>query len=137
MFPRNTRKTLAPIMTNLILLCVAIAFTLATIAWIKGLPTPDICNEELHVTNHHWGPNCSYIDITLYNNATQSVKLRSVTVNSKPATVIYIVGSSQIINGKATVLRVETPYNPEATFQLAFQTIKGNQFLYNTTADLV
>jgi len=135
MLPRNTKKALTPVMTSGILICIAIAVSLATVAWINGLPTPDMQNEELHPTNHQWGPSCAYVDVTLYNNGTQSVKLKSVTVNSQPATVVYIVGSSQINSGETAVLRVANTFVSGATYQLAFQTTKGNRFVYTATAE--
>jgi hypothetical protein len=135
--PHNARKALPPVTTIVILLCIAIAVSLATVAWINGLPTSNMYTEDLHATNHQWGPNCKYVDVTLYNNGTQSVRLKSVTVNSQPATVVYIVGSSQISNGESAVLRVANTFIPGATYQLAFQTVKGNRFVYTATAELV
>jgi len=135
--PHNARKALPPVMTSVILLCIAIAVTLATVAWINGLPTSNMYIEDLHATNHQWGPNCAYVDVTLYNTGTQSVRLKSVTVNSQPATVVYIVGSSQISKGESVVLRVANTFVPGATYQLAFQTVKGNRFVYTATAELV
>ena len=135
--PHNARKALPPVMTSVILLCIAIAVTLATVAWINGLPTSNIYSEDLHATNHQWGPNCAYVDVTLYNNGTQSVRLKSVTVNSQPATVVYIVGSGQISNGGSVVLRVANKFVPGEIYQLAFQTVKGNRFVYTATAKLV
>ncbi len=135
--PHNARKALPPVMTSVILLCIAIAVILATVAWINGLPTSNMYTEDLHATNHQWGPNCAYVDVTLYNTGTQSVRLKSVTVNSQPATVVYIVGSSQINNGESVVLRVANTFVPGATYQLAFQTVKGNRFVYTATAELV
>ncbi len=137
MLPRNARKALTPVMASVILLCIAIAVSLATVAWINGLPTSNMYTEDLHATNHQWGPNYAYVDVTLYNNGTQSVRLKSVTVNSQPATVVYIVGSSQISHGESAVLRVANTFVPGATYQLAFQTVKGNRFVYTTTAELV
>jgi len=134
MLQRNARKALTPVMSSGILICIAIAVSLATLAWINGLPTLDMHTENLQPTNHQWGPNCTYVDVTLYNNGTQSVKLKSVTVNSQPATVVYIVGSSQINNGESAVLRVATAFIPGATYQLEFQTAEGNRFVYTATA---
>ena len=130
--PHNARKT-PPVMTSVILLCIAIAVTLATVAWINGLPTSNMYTENLEATNYQWGPNCAYVDVTLYNNGTQSVSLKDITVNSKPATVVYIVGSSQINNGESAVLRVANTFTPEETYQLTFQTTKGNKFTYTAT----
>lgn len=135
--PHNARKALPPLMTSLILLCIAIAVILATVAWINGLPTSNMYIEDLNTTDHQWGPNFAYVDVNLYNNGTQSVRLKSVTVNSQPATVIYIVGSNQIDNGESVVLRVASIFVPGTTYQLAFQTIKGNRFIYTATAELV
>ena len=132
--PRNPRKTLTPIATSVIFLCIAIAVTLATVAWINGLPTSNMYTEELEATNYQWGPDCAYVDVTLHNNGTQSVKLKSVTVNSQPATVVYIAGSNQINSGESAVLRVANTFVPGATYQLAFQTVKGNRFTYPATA---
>ena len=137
MLPRNAKKALTPLMASVILLCIAIAVTLATLAWINGLPTPDIQTEELQPKSHEWGPNFAYVDVTLYNNGTQSVKLKSVTVNSQPATVVYIVGSNQINIGEKAVLRISNAFVPGETYQLAFQTVKGNRFVYTATAELV
>ena len=135
--PRNARKALPPVMTSAIVLCVAIAVSLATVAWINGLPTSNMYTENLEATNYQWGPNCTYVDVTLYNNGTQSVKLKSVTVNSQPTTVVYLAGSDQINSGESAVLRVANTFSLGETYQLAFQTIKGNRFLYNATAELV
>ena len=135
--PHNTRKTLPPVTTSVTLLCIAIAVTLATVAWINGLPTSNMYTENLHATNHQWGPNCAYVDVTLQNNGTQNVSLKSVTVNSQPATVVYIAGSNQINNGESTVLRVANTFIPGATYQLTFQTAKGNRFIYTATAELI
>jgi hypothetical protein len=132
--PRNARKA-PPVMTSVILICIAIAVTLATVAWINGLPTSSMYSEDLHATNHQWGPNCTYVDVTLCNNGMQSVRLKSVTVNSQPATVVYIAGSSQISKGDSVVLRVANTFVPGATYQLAFQTVKGNRFVYTATAE--
>jgi hypothetical protein len=137
MLPRNTRKALTPIAPIITLLCVAIVITLATVAWINGLPTSNMYTENLRATNHQWGPNCKYVDVTLHNNGTQSVKLKSVTVNSKPATAVYIVGSNQINIGETAVIRVANKFIAGATYQLSFQTAKGNRFVYNTTAELI
>jgi hypothetical protein len=137
MLPRNTKKALTPTATIITLLCVAIAVTLATVAWINGLPTSNMYNENLQATNHQWGPNCTYIDVTLHNNGTQNVKLKSVTVNSQPATAVYIAGSNQINIGETAVIRVAKTFIVGATYQLAFQTAKGNKFVYNATVELV
>jgi hypothetical protein len=132
--PRNPRKTLTPIANSIIFLCIAIAITLATVAWINGLPTSNMYTENLEATSYQWGPNCAYVDVTLHNNGTQSLKLKSVTVNSHPATVVYITGSNQINSGESTVLRVANTFVQGETYQLAFQTIKGNRFTYAATA---
>jgi hypothetical protein len=134
MHPRNTKKALTPVMASEILICIAIAVSLATLAWINGLPTPDIQTEELHATNLKWGPNCVYVDLTLYNNGTQNVKINSVTVNSQPTTIVYIAGSNQINTGETSVLRIANTFTPEETYQLIFQTAKGNRFVYTVTA---
>ena len=135
--PRAPRKTLTPIATSVIFLCIAIAVTLATVAWINGLPTSNMYTEELEATNYQWGPDCAYVDVTLHNNGTQSVKQKSVTVNSQPATVVYIVGSNQINIGEKVVLRISNAFVPGETYQLAFQTVNGNKFVYTVTAELV
>jgi hypothetical protein len=133
MHQRNAKKALTPTMTS-VLLCVAIAVSLATLAWINGLPTSNMYTEDLQATKHQWGPNRTYVDVTIYNNGTQSVRLKSVTVNSQPYSVVYIVGSNQINKGESAVLRVANTFTPGATYQLAFQTAKGNRFVYTVTA---
>jgi hypothetical protein len=133
MLPRSTKKALSSVASTAILLCIAIAVSLATLAWMNGLPTSNMYTEELDATNHQWGPNCTYIDVTLYNNGIQSVKLKSVTVNSQPATVIYIAGSNQIDKGETAILRIAKTFTREETDQLTFQTTKGNKFTYTVT----
>ena len=135
--PRDTKKALSPLASTVILLCIAIAFSLATLAWISGLPTSNMYNEDLQATSQQWGPNCAYVDVTLYNNGTQSVSLKGVTVDSEPATVVYIVGSSQIGSGETAVLRVAHSFTLGASYQLEFQTSKGNKFVCTITAELV
>ena len=130
----NTKKALAPVMSSGILICIAIAVTLATLAWMNGLPTQDIQTESLQLTSHQWGPKLIYVDVTLYNNGTQNVKINSVTVNSQPTTIVYIAGSNQINTGESTVLRIANTFIPEETYQLTFQTAKGTRFVYTVTA---
>jgi flagellin-like protein len=138
MLPCKARKAMSPVVASVILLAVVIAVSLATVAWISGLSTSYMQIEELHATNHQWGPNISYVDVTLHNTGTQSVKLSSVSVNSQPATsVIYIVGSSQIGNGESAVLRISDTFVPGATYQFVFQTVKGTKFFYIATAEVV
>jgi FlaG/FlaF family flagellin (archaellin) len=134
MLPSNTRKAITPITASMILLCIAIAVTLATIAWINGLPNPDTPTEELHIANYHWGPNYAYIEVTLQNLGTQSISLSSVTVNSQPASTVYITGSKQIDTGESAVLRVSGTFTSGETYQITFQTTRGNKFNYTATA---
>jgi hypothetical protein len=128
------KKALTPVMSSGILICIAIAVSLATLAWINGLPTPDIQTENLQPTSHHWGPKLIYVDVTLCNNGTQNVKINSVTVNSQPTTIVYIAGSNQINTGETSVLRIANTFIPEETYQLTFQTAKGNRFVYTVNA---
>jgi hypothetical protein len=134
MRPHSNRTALTPVMSSGILICIAIAVSLATIAWMNGLPAPDVHTEKLEATTHQWGANLSYIDVTLFNNGTQNVKLNSVIVNSQPATVVYIAGSNQINSGESAVVRVANAFTSGATYQLAFQTVKGNRLVYTITA---
>ena len=123
MLPRQAKKAITPLVASIILLALAIAVSLATLAWLSGLSTSSAEVEELRATDHEWGPSVAYIDITLNNIGTQRVKLNSVTMNSQPATVIYIVGSNQI--------------NIGANYQFTFQTTSGNKFFYLAAAELV
>ena len=134
---RNAKKALSPVVSSLILLAVAIAVSVATVAWISGLSGSFMQIEELRATNHQWGPNGSYIDVTLHNTGTQSLRLSSASVNSQLASITYVVGSSQIGNGESAVLRVSNTFVPGAVYQFAFQTAKGNKFFYRATAELV
>jgi hypothetical protein len=134
MLPRKARKAITPVMASVILLAVAIAVSLATVAWLSGLSTSFMRVEDLHATNHQWGPNGAYVDVTLQNTGTQNVKLSSVTANSQPVSVVYIVGSSQIITGGAAVLRISSTFVSGVTYQFTFQTVKGNRFFYIVTA---
>ncbi len=133
MHPRNTKKALAPTTSTGILICIAIAVSLATVAWMNGLPTPDTQTENLQVTNHQPAANNAYVDVTLYNNGTQTVKITTVTVNSQPTTVAYITGSNQINTGENTVIRIANAFTSNETYQLTFQTTKGNKFDYTIT----
>jgi hypothetical protein len=133
MHPRNMRKALTPVMSSGILICIAIAVSLATLAWMNGLPTPDMQIEQLTATSHKVGQNLAYVDVTLCNNGTQSVKIKSVTVNSQPATLVYTSGSNQIHSGETAVVRVATTFTQKETYQLSFQTVKGNKFMYTVT----
>jgi hypothetical protein len=137
MLPCNARKALSPVVASVVLLGVVIAVSLVTVAWISGLSTSFMQIEELHATNHQWGPNISYVDVTLHNTGTQSVRLNSVSVNSQPVSVVYVVGSSQIGNGESAVLRISDTFVVGATYQFTFQTAGGNRFFYIATAELV
>ena len=133
MHPRNT-KALTPTLSSGILICIAIAVSLATIAWMNGLPAPDIQTEDLQVTSQQLGANLAYVDVTLYNNGTQTVKITSITVNSQPTTTAYIVGSNQINSRESAVVRVANAFTPQETYQITFQTAKGNKLVYTVTA---
>jgi hypothetical protein len=137
MRPRNETSALSPAVASIILLAVAIAISLATVAWINGLTATYTQIEELHATNHQWGPNGAYVDITLQNTGTANVKLSSVTVNSQPATAIYIVGSSQIATGESAVVRISNTFVAGTSYQFTFQTTKGTRFFYLATAEAV
>ncbi|MBN1357577.1 hypothetical protein JW988_02305 [Candidatus Bathyarchaeota archaeon] len=130
----NTRKALSPVMSGGILICIAIAVALATVAWMNGLPNPDMQTENLQVTSHQLGPKLSYVDISLHNNGTQSAKINSITVNSQPTTVVYIAGSNQINTGETAILRVANTFTPNETYQIALQTVKGSKIVYTVTA---
>jgi hypothetical protein len=137
MRPANATKAVTPVVASVILLAVAVAVALATVAWINGLSTSFMEVEELHATNHQWGPNGAYVDVTLQNTGTQSVKLSSVTANSQPTTVVYIAGSSQISPGESAVVRVSSTFAPGASYQFTFQSVKGTRFFYLATAEQV
>jgi len=126
----NTKKALSPMMSSGILICIAIAISLATLAWMNGLPNPDMQTEHLQVASYQLGSNLSYVDVTLYNNGTQSVRIKSVTLNAQPAIIVYIAGSNQINTGETTVLRVANAFAPKETYQLEFQTVKGSKIVY-------
>jgi len=133
----TARNAITPVVASVILLAVVIAVSLTTMAWLSGLSTSFMHVEELHATNHKWGPDCAYIDVTINNIGTQRVKLSSVTVNSQPATVIYIAGSNQINSGESAVLRISSTFAVGANYQFTFQTANDNRFFYLATAELV
>ena len=135
--PSNTKQTRTPLMNSIVLICIAIAISLATVAWIHGLPTSNMYSEELRLTSLRWGPNHTYIDIALFNNGTRSVKLSSVTINSKPVTVVYIFGSSQINTKGSAIVRVSNTFVSGKNYHLGFQTTKGNRFVYKANVELV
>jgi|GEM_PF-2666675 len=137
MLQSNTKKTLAPVMTCIVMICIAIAICLATLAWIHGLPTSIMYTEELSLTSLQWGPNHTYIDITLFNNGTRSLKLSSVTINSRPVTVVYIFGSSQINTKGSAIVRVSNTFVSGENYHLGFETTKGNRFVYKANAELL
>jgi hypothetical protein len=126
----NTKKALSPVMSSGILICIAIAVSLATLAWMNGLPNPDMQTEYLQVTSYRLGSNLSYVDVTLYNSGIQSVRIKSVTLNAQPAIVVYIAGSNQIDAGETAVLRVANAFAPKEIYQLEFQTVKGSKVVY-------
>jgi hypothetical protein len=132
MHSRNT-KALTPLVSSGILICIAIAVSLATLAWMNGLPTPDIQTETLQLTSLKWSQNITYVDVTLHNNGTQNIQIKTVTVNSQPATVVYISGSNQINTEETAVLRIAYTFTPQETYQITFQTAKGNSFNYTAT----
>jgi hypothetical protein len=137
MLPLNARNALTPIVASVILIAIAIAVSLITVACISNLSTPAMQIEELHATNHQWGPNSSYVDVTLQNIGTQSVSLSSVSVNSQPASLVYLSGSKQINSGESAVLRVSGTFVPGTAYQLTFQTVEGSRFYYIATADAI
>jgi archaellum component FlaF (FlaF/FlaG flagellin family) len=128
------KKALSPLISSGILICIAVAVSLATLAWMNGLTVPGMQTEELQVTSHQLAANLAYVDVTLYNNGTQSIRIKSVTVDSQPTTVAYIAGSNQINTGESAVVRVANAFTPNETCQLTFQTTKGNKFTYTITA---
>ena len=134
MQPRNANRALTPTVSSGILICIAVAVSLATLAWMNGLPAPDVQAEDLQVTSYQLGANFAYVDVTLYNNGTQAVKITGVTVDAQPTTTAYIVGSNQISSGECSVVRVANAFTPGETCQIAFQTAKGSKLVYTVTA---
>jgi len=130
---RNTKKALTPVRSTGILICIAIAVSLATLAWMNGLPTPDIQTEDLQVTSHQLGSNFSFVDVTLYNSGTQSAKIKSITVNSQPTIVAYIDGTNQINIGESVIVRIANAFVPEEAYQIEVQTARGSKFVYTVT----
>lgn len=135
MCSRSTKKAVDSAASIVTLLCITIAVSLATLAWSNGLPTSNIYTEDLQATNHEWGPNCAYVDVTLTNNGMKSVILNSVSANSQPTTVVFIAGSNIIRKGENSILRIANTFTPGATCQLAFQTGKGNRFSYTVKSE--
>ena len=132
--PVNKKKALTPVISSGTMICIAIAVSIATIAWMNGLPSLDMQIEELHVENPKLGRKLAYVDVTLYNNGTRNVKIKSITVNSQLATVVYFSGSNQINSGESAVVRIANTFNSKETWQILFQTTKGNKFMYTVTA---
>ena len=137
MLPCHTKKALSPVVASVILLGVVIAVSLTTVAWLSGLSTSFMQIEELYATDHQWGPNGGYVDVTLHNTGTQNVRISGISVNSQPASVVYIVGSSQINSGESAVVRISNTFVAESTYQFTFQTVGGNRFFYIATAESV
>lgn len=137
MHPRDTKKALSPVISSVILIGIVVAVSLATVAWMSGLSTSFMQIEEMRATNHQWGPNTAYIDITLNNIGTTSVNLDSITVNSQPATATYITGANPINSGESAVLRISSTFVAGANYEFTFQTAAGNRFFYLATAQLL
>jgi flagellin-like protein len=134
----RTKRALSPVIATVILLAVVIAVAIATVAWMSGLTFSFTDIEELRITNEHWGPDCSYVDLTLRNGGTTAVTINSVTVNSQSTTSFtFISGSETIAAGETAVVRLTETFVPQGKYLIAFSTMKGNSFFSYLEARLL
>jgi flagellin-like protein len=131
------KRALSPVIATVILLAVVIAVAIATVAWMSGLTFSFMDIEELRITNEHWGPECSYVDLTLQNRGTSTIAINSVTVNSQSTTFAFISGSETIEAGESAVVRITQTFVPQGKYSIAFSTMKGNSFFSYLEARLL
>jgi hypothetical protein len=133
----RTKRALSPVIATVILLSVVIAVAIATVAWMSGLTFSFMDIEELRITNEQWGPECSYVDLTLQNRGTSNIAINSVTVNSQSTTFAFISGSETIAAGESAVVRITQTFIPQGKYSIAFSTMKGNSFFSYLEARLL
>jgi len=134
--PRS-KRALSPVIATVILLAVVIAVAIATVAWMSGLTVSFMEIEELRITDEHWGPDCSYVDLTLRNGGTSTLAINSVTVNSQSTTITFISGSEILAAGESAVVRITQTFVPQGKYSIAFSTMKGYSFFSYLEARLL
>jgi hypothetical protein len=93
--------------------------------------------EELRITNEHWGPDCSYVELTLRNEGTSTVTINTVAVNSQSTAFTFVSGSETIAAGESAVVRITETFVPQGKYSIAFSTMKGNSFFSYLEARLL
>jgi flagellin-like protein len=135
--PRS-RTAISPVIATVILLAVVIAVAIATAAWMSSLTFSFTEIEELRITGEQWGPECTYVDLTLRNGGTTAATINSVTINSQSTTSFtFISGSETIAAGETAIVRVTETFVPQGKYLIAFSTMKGNSFFSYIEARLL
>jgi flagellin-like protein len=134
----RTKKALSPVVATIILLAVVIAVAIASVAWMSSLTFSFMEIEELRITGEQWGPDCSYVDLTLRNIGTSSIAINSVTMNSQSITSFtFVSGSETLASGESAVVRITETFVPQGKYSITFSTTKGNSFFSYLEAKLL
>ena len=124
----KSSRALSPVIGAIILIAIVITVTLVAGSWMAGLTFSFMKTEQIQIVNENWSPDNSYVDLTVLNSGTDTVKISSVFVNSEPAQgTTFVSGSSSLEGGESAILRVFHNYESDAEeFRLVTQS--GNQF---------
>ncbi len=134
--PRK-KRALSPVIATVILLAVVITVAIAAVAWMSGLTVSYMDIEELRITNEQWGPDCSYVELTLYNMGTSTLTISSAKVNSQPTSFTVVSGSQTIAAGESAVVRITQAFVPQGKYSITFSSTKGTMFFSYLEARLL
>ena len=101
----------SPVIASIILVAVAVALSIVVAAWVTGFTFQFAQLEDLRVLEDQWGPNCTFVDLTLRNGGTSSIVINSLKVNSEVVdfekytqpSQFTVLGNSKISSGITTL----------------------------------
>ena len=130
------KRAFSPVVASIILVAVAVALSIAVAAWVTGFTFSFAQVEDLRVINDSWGPDCSYVDLTLRNGGTANVVINVLKVNSVVAEFSHISGSESIEPGETSVIRINQSFVVAQRYDFAFLTSSGYTFVFTSEGKL-
>ncbi len=126
------KRAFSPVVASIILVATAIAVSIALAGWFTGFTYQFAKVEDLRVIADDWGPDSSYVDLTLRNGGTSDVVVNVLKVNSVVLDFSVVSGSESIEPGDTSVIRVTQDFVVAQRYDFMFLTSSGYSFVFAT-----
>lgn len=103
-------KALSPVAAAIILIVASAVISLAAGMWMGAISFNYIEVEEIHIADHAWALDNSYVDLIIQNKGTKTFSLASISVNGETAVNITIVNGTPTL-GAGDTCTIRIPYN--------------------------